>query len=109
MEEYRNDGELYCTYTFSYTSRDNKNGLYPEASVINTNLEFLRYLGFLGLPSRKLVDKIDFKPADSSYGTMEFSYQFDSAGNVTSYQYTSDPIYKTTDRRQPSPVFRFTY
>ena len=109
VEEYRNDGELYCTYTFSYTSRDNKNGLYPEASVINTNLEFLRYLGFLGQPSRKLVDKIDFKPADSSYGTMEFSYQFDSAGNVTSYQYTSDPIYKTTDRRQPSPVFRFTY
>lgn len=109
VEEYRNIDELYCTYDFSYTTRDNKNGLYPEASIINTDLEFLRYLGFLGQPSRKLVDKIDFKPIDSSYGTMEFSYEFDSDGNVTSYQYTSDPIYKTTNRRQPSPVFKFTY
>lgn len=109
VEEYHGAGELYCTYDFSYTATDNKNGLYPEASIINIGLEFLRYLGFLGQPSRKLVDKIDFKPIDSSYGTMEFSYEFDARGNVTSYQYTSDPIYPTTDRRQPSPVFRFTY
>lgn len=108
IEEYH-DQDLYCTYNFSYTGTDNKNGLYPEASIIDTGLEYLHYLGFLGLPSRKLVDKINFKPVDSSYGTMQFSYERDSEGNVTSYQYTSDPIYKTTNRRQPSPVFKFTY
>ena len=109
IEEYDRDGNLACTYNFSYTSKVNRNGLYPEASFINTDIEFLRYLGFLGKPCRNLVDKIDFKPADSSYGTMEFTYEFDSQGNVTSYRYTSDPVYITTDRRKPSPVFKFTY
>lgn len=109
IEEYRENGELYCTYDFTYTSQVNKNGLYPEASIINTDIEFLRYLGFLGKPCRNLVDKIDFKPVDSSYGTMEFTYDYDAGGNVTSYQYSSDCIYITTSRRQPSPVFKFTY
>lgn len=97
------------TFTFKYSDKENKNGLYPESCILNIDNEILSYLGILGKPSRNLVSQIDFTMYGTSNGCMVFSYYYDNDDNVTSYQYTDDPFYKETQRRQTSPRFKFEY
>lgn len=97
-------------YTFTYTSDLNTNGLYPEGSVCFSFIEDLLYTGLLGAPCKHLVKSINFEmPFINWHGTMVFTYNKDESGNIKSYYYSDDPIYKYLMKRTNSPIFSFTY
>lgn len=87
----KDEKEFFRTITFKTSSYENKNGILCPWLEMDIDDGFIfYYAGLLGKPTKNLIASAQIQYADGETKTIEYTYSFNSDGDVTSTTWPSE-------------------